>query len=302
MNKLSVVISVQNGEKYLYECLTSVKGIADEIVVVDHDSTDKTVEIAKKFTKKIYHQKNNPESIDEQKNFGFEKATHDWILSLDADERLSEGLREEIKEILSHNQLVSGYFIPRKNIVFDKWIEHTGWFPDYVLRMFKKGKGKFTKKHVHEPMHVEGKLEKLAFPIIHENYQSIYQFLHRMLTLYAPNEATALKENGYVFSYADSIRFPFQEFLSRFFAREGYKDGFHGLVLSLLMAFYHFSVFLYLWEKEKFVDNTNALDLISDEVKKGKKEFRYWTDKIMIEKTKNPAKEILLRTKRKLGL
>src|SRR5690348_8201507 len=100
MATLSVVVSVFNGEKYLSQCLTSVKDIADEIIVVDHQSSDNSLTITKKFTKKIYSQKNNPEDIDRQKNFGFEKATSDWILSLDADERVTPELAQEIKEVL----------------------------------------------------------------------------------------------------------------------------------------------------------------------------------------------------------
>lgn len=317
MSSLSVVVSVFNGERYLSDCLESIKGIADEIIVVDHESSDTSLSIAKKFTKKIFTQKNDSTKIDLQKNFGFDKATKDWILSLDADERVTPELVEEIRGILSRssstltptlsqkereNKEINAYAVPRKNIIFGKWIEHTGWYPDYQIRLFRNGKGKFTKKHVHESIEIQGTVEKLVHPFIHEAYQSIYQFLHRGLTIYAPNEAEALKDNGYVFSYADAIRFPFQEFLSRFFAREGYKDGFHGLTLSFLMAFYHFGVFLYLWEYEKFPDNVNANTLLKHELHAVHSEWSYWVTSVNINESKNSAKKVLLKAKRKLGL
>ena len=301
MKSISVVISVFNGEKYLQDCLSSVQDIATEIIVIDHGSTDATVAIAKKFTEKIYQQENNPDRIDIQKNFGFKKAASDWIFSLDADERVAPELIKEIKE-KNESADTAGYLIPRKNIIFNKWIEHTGWYPDYQLRLFKKGKLTYVKKHVHEEVVIEEKVEKLREPIIHENYQTIYQFLHRGLMVYAPNEAEALRANGYVFSYADAIRFPFGEFLSRYFARKGYLDGFYGLMLSLLMSFYHFAIFLYLWESEKFPDNINAQSLLAHELRKTKSEWKYWITSARIEETKNPSSRFFLKTKRKLGL
>lgn len=302
MTTLSVVVSVFNGEKFLSLCLASVKGIADEIIVVDHESTDRTVSIAKKFTKKIFSQKNDTASIDTQKNFGFEKATKDWILSLDADEMVSPELSEKVQQFKAQATEVVAFQIPRKNIIFGKWIEHSGWYPDYQLRLFKKGSGKYVSEHVHEHLIVEGITNRLEEPLIHENYQSVYQFLHKNLTVYAPNEAKFLQKKGYEFSFADCIRFPVKEFMSRFFAREGYKDGFHGLILSLLMAFYHFCIFLYLWEDNKFIQKNAILPLLSTELRESGREMNYWQKEVEIRQTKNPASKVLLKAKRKLGL
>src|SRR3989344_3756182 len=241
MGKLSVVISAFNEEKKIEDCLKSVS-FADEIIFIDNSSTDSTSKIAKKHTSKVFVKENNP-MLNVNKNFGFSKASEEWILSLDADERVSEKLREEIKSsIINHKSSVDGYWIPRKNIIFGKWIEHTGWYPDYQLRLFKKDKGKFEEKHVHEMIKLEGESKKLNNPIAHYNYENISQFLRKTL-LYAENEANQLIEKGYNFAWQDSIRFPIKEFISRFFAREGYRDGLHGLVLSLLMAFYHLIIF-----------------------------------------------------------
>ena len=239
---LSAVISVFNGEKDLEGCLKSA-AFADEIIVVNNSSTDKTEEVARRYTDKIFTRPNNP-MLNVNKNFGFSKASSDWIISLDADERITPELQKEILSTINSlprrqaGQLstLNGYWIPRKNIIFGKWIEHSGWHPDHQLRLFKRGKGKFPEEHVHEMVKVEGGSGQLNGHILHYNYDSISQFLQKLGTIYGPNEAEQLIKKGYSFDPRDAIRFPVKEFLSRFFAREGYKDGFHGLMLSVLMA------------------------------------------------------------------
>jgi glycosyltransferase involved in cell wall biosynthesis len=301
MQKLSAVISAHNEEKKIEDCLKSVR-FANEIIVVDNSSTDKTAEIAGRYTKKVFRQPNNPQKIDLQKNFGFEKASGDWTLSLDADERVSPELKEEIMEILNHQSKVSGYWVPRKNMIFGKWIEHTGWYPDNQLRLFKKGSGRFESEHVHEHIEVEGETKYLKSHIIHENYDNVSQFIQKTF-VYAPNEARNVIKNGYKFSFFDAVRFPLKEFLSRFFAREGYKDGFYGLILSMLMAFYHFLVFAHIWEMEKYkqIDGDELLKISKKELGRTYKEVNYWILNTEIKKTKNIAKKIFLKAKRKLA-
>ena len=300
MGKLSVVISAFNEEKKIEDCLKSAS-FADEIIFIDNSSTDQTLKIAKKYTSRIFIRPNNP-MLNVNKNFGFSKAKNEWILSLDADERVSPKLREEVKSIINKDQSSDGYWIPRKNIIFGKWIKHTGWYPDYQLRLFKKGKGKFEEKHVHEMIKLDGESEKLESPIIHYNYENISQFLQKTL-LYAANEADQLIEKGYIFSWQDSIRFPAKEFVSRFFAREGYKDGLWGLVLSLLMAFYHLIVFVNIWEKLKFnqIEDEKFLSKVKEEFIKGNKEIFFWFLKISIDRTRNPLKKLVLKIKSKIS-
>lgn len=300
MVKFSVVISAFNEETKLEKCLKSVTW-ADEIIVVDHSSTDNSLEVAKKYTKKVYIQKNDPKKIDLQKNFGIQKATGDWIFILDADEVITNELKEEIMQAIS-NKEIDGFWIPRKNIIFNKWIQYTGWYPDYQLRLFRKGLGKYEKEHYHEPITVKGSTAKLKEHIIHYNYENIAQFLSKNLEVYARNESEELARNGYEFNYKDAIRFPLKEFTSRYFARQGYKDGLHGLILSLLMAFDHFTIFLYLWEKSKFIE------VAQEEMEKGfsefsptiKKEVDYWQYSKKIEGEKDNLKRVVLRIKRKL--
>jgi len=302
MKKLSVVISAYNEEKKIEECLKSAK-FADEIIVVDNSSTDKTKDLAKKYTNNIFTQPNDPEKIDLQKNFGFEKATGAWILSLDADERVSEELKYELASLLDHPKpAINGYWIPRKNRIFGKLIEHTGWYPDPQLRLFKRGMGKFESEHVHEHIKIKGEKERLTNHLIHENYETVSQFIKKTI-VYAENEAKDLINKGYNFSFFDAIRFPLKEFLSRFFAREGYKDGFHGLMLSLLMAFYHFLIFAHIWEIEgyKRTDGDKLLKKGKKELLKIYKEINYWIINTEIKRAKSISKRILLKVKRKIS-
>lgn len=294
---LSVVISAHNEEKIIEECLKSVS-FADEIVLVDNSSFDKTSEIASKFTSKIFTQPNRI-MLNTNKNFGFSKASGDWILSLDADETVSPGLSREIKSVIKNPSDVSGYWIPRKNIIFGKWIESEMWWPDYQLRLFKRGKGKFPEKHVHEYLKVQGDTEKLKNPMVHQNYTSIDQYLYKMLNIYVPSE---VKNRGKVrVRWIDSIRYPINDFLKTFFFQKGYKDGLHGLVLSFLQAFYMEIVFAKLWEKQGF-NKENPKDFLKamhKEFRLVKKDFMYWFITSFIAETKNPFKKIILRLARK---
>src|ERR1035437_8191953 len=200
MSKVTAVISAFNEEKNIERCLKSLI-FADEIIVVDNSSTDKTSEIAKKYSKKVFVQKNDPNLIDLQKNFGFDKASSEWILSIDADEEVSPELAKEIKSIIQKKSKVDGYWIPRKNIIFGKFIEHTGWYPDPQLRLFRKGKGKFVKTHVHEPIKLDGESAYLSEHLIHHHYKIIAEFMQKTINIYAPNEAQNYLDKGYQFSY-----------------------------------------------------------------------------------------------------
>lgn len=303
MVKLSIVISAYNEQKKIRTCLDSVKW-ADEIIFIDNSSTDKTVKIAKEYTKKIFIQKNEPTKIDLQKNLGIQKATGDWIFVLDADEIVTPELAKELQHLMKGDSAsINGFWVPRKNILFGKWMQHTGWYPDYQLRLFRKGKGKYEKAHYHEPIAVTGETSKLQEHIQHYNYEHIGQLLYKNLQVYAPNEAEELLRQGYVFNAKDAIRLPVKEFLSRYFAREGYKDGFHGLMLSLLMALYHFSIFAYLWEKKKFVDDGELkVDDFEGQMKEMGNELDYWVTKEKIEEEKDIIKKFGIKLKRKLKI
>ena len=300
--KISVVISAFNEEKKIKNCLESVKW-ADQIIFIDLESTDKTAEIAKQYTPHIFSHKNFG-IVEPIRNFSISKADGDWILLLDADEEVPLSLAEKLqalaKEEISSN--ITHIKLPRKNIIFNKWIQHSGWWPDHLIRFFKKGT-----VHWHDTVHsipqVTGEgitLSHEQHAIIHHNYENITQFFHRNFEKYAKLEAESALKNGYIFSVKDIIRFPLQEFLSRYFAREGYKDGLHGLVLAILMAFYHLAIFLYIWENKNYMEaNENMTKDLKDELKKSKKELKYWLNTKEINQEKNLLKKNRIKNKKK---
>lgn len=278
MKRLSAVLSVYNEEKNLQDCLESLKWV-DEIIVVDNSSTDQTVKICQKYTDKIFNRP-NLNMLNVNKNFGFTQATGQWILNLDADERVTPQLKEEILTAIEDTN-VAGYLLSRQNIIFGKWIQHGLWWPDYQLRLFQRSKGKFACQHIHEKIEVTGPTANLKNPLVHQNYQTVSQFIQKMDRIYTENEAKNFLATGKKINWQDSIRMPIQDFLSVFFAREGYKDGLHGLVLALLQAFYALVVFAKVWEKEKFWEY-NQKDFskdVSQEFKKAKKETLFWLAK-----------------------
>lgn len=302
MTKISAVISTYNEEQMIKDCLESIKW-ADEIIVVDNSSQDKTVEIAKKYTKKIFTRPNNL-MLNINKNFGFGKATGDWILSLDADERVELGLKEEIVSSIKYKvSSINGYRIPRKNMIFGKWIQHTGWYPDYQLRLFRRGKGKFAEKHVHEQLTLSGEAGILKEHLVHYNYTTVAQFLYKMNQIYVPNEAQNILSSGKKITWQDAIGFPTQEFFRRFFEGQGWRDGLHGLVLSFLMAFYHFLVFVHVWEKQGFweVGEKDIHQGVREEFKVKGKDFSYWLSKMQMDEKKSFAGKLFFKIKRRLS-
>ena len=295
--KVSVVVSAYNEEKKLEDCLKSVKDVASEIVVIDNTSSDKTSQIAKKYTDKVFMRENNV-MLNVNKNFGFTKVTGKWILNLDADERVTDELSKEILD-LDENMSTNGLLIPRKNILFGKWIRHSIWWPDYQLRLFKKNKGKFEEKHVHELLTLEGEAEKLMAPIEHLNYQTISQYLYKLEHIYTESEVENIIKSNKKLGWHDALRMPAQDFMKTYFFQQGYKDGLHGLVLSLLQAFYMVVVFAKVWEKQGFEEKEISLDEISDEFGALGKETYYWILTEKINRGKSPIKKIINKIKRK---
>jgi glycosyltransferase involved in cell wall biosynthesis len=302
---LSVVLSVHNEETNIRTTLESIKNLADEIIIVNNKSTDNTVQIAKKYTKNIYEHKNTPELLNKPKNFGFSKSTGGWILSLDADERVTPELADEIRHAINHqpltiNHQLNGYWIPRKNLVFGKWLQHGIWWPDYQLRLFRSGKGKFPGIHNHETLEIKGKSEKLQNPLIHYTYYSVTQYVDKFNHIYTDNEAENFLKSGKKIVWIDAIRWPLSDFLTNFFARRSYQDGLHGLVLSMLQAFYALEVFAKVWERQGFWEY-NSKDLAKDvkaEFHAKSKELSWWYAKELIPwflKPKQVVKKILDR-------
>lgn len=298
--KISVVISAYNEEEKIKDCLESVRNLADEIIFVDNSSSDRTVQIAGEYTDKIYTKPNDPVNLNKNKNVGFSKAASPWILSLDADERVTEELAREIKSAVA-GEGFDGYEIPRKNIIFGKWIRNSIWWPDYNLRLFKKGNGIFPEKHVHEKIKVEGRIDRLKNPLVHLNYQTVYQFINKLNNSYSESEAQNFINLNRSINWYDVIRWPVNDFLKTFFAQKGYRDGMHGLVLSMLQAMYALVFFAKVWEKkESFKDITpdDFLIKVIREFERAGKEIKFWVFEALI--YENPLKKYFYKLKRKI--
>jgi len=276
---ISVVINTLNNEDEISRAINSVKSLADEIVVCDMESSDNTSTIAKKLGAKVFsHKKEN--YVELVRNFMVSKATCDWIFILDPDEELQSSLVKKLREITKKPE-ADYYRIPRKNIIFGKWIKHTNWWPDYNIRFFKKGFVSWNEA-IHSVPMTQGKgadlPDKEEYAIIHNNYENISSYLEKMLRYTDAGKDNLLK-GGYVFSWKDLIKKPANEFLSRYFEGEGYKDGIHGLALSLLQSFSQLVLYLKVWEKQGFSDKNLGKSEIKNELNKTVSDLRWWLRK-----------------------
>jgi (heptosyl)LPS beta-1,4-glucosyltransferase len=282
---ISVVITCVAGEeKYLPLCLSSVRKLASEIVIVDMSGGKEISAVAKKFKAKIYpHELVN--YVEPVRNFGISKAKSEWILILDPDEEVPFTLADKLFEI-TEEENVDYVRVPRENIVFGKTLRHSRWWPDYNIRFFRKGKVSWDEV-IHSIPMTEGNgidLEaKNELAIKHHHYESIEQFLERM-NRYTSVQAK-LKSKDYDFKAYDLIAKPAQEFLSRFFAGEGYKDGVHGLSLSALQAVSELVLYLKLWGLEGFKEKDLNLNETISEFEKQKREFNYWKNDALVKKS-----------------
>lgn len=246
--KLSVCIITKNEEKDLGGCLESVKDLADEILVVDDGSTDKTVDIAKKFGAKIFERR--LDNFASQKNFAVEKASGEWIFAIDGDEKCSKELAEEIRSRIADRELqIDGYLMPRRNIILGAEIKHTRWAPDKHIWLWKKGKGKWVGK-VHEEVEVEGKVGELVNAKIHYQYETVTEFF-AMLNNYTEREAKEKVDHGEKFIYFQFFYAPLLSFFRRYIYKQGFRDGWRGFVLSYMMAIYRMTTWIKVWEREQ---------------------------------------------------
>lgn len=297
MAKISVVINTLNEEKNLPRLISSIKGLADEIVVVDMYSTDDTKKVAESLGAKVYLHKNLG-YVEPARNYAVSKARGDWILILDADEEVGNKLFLKIKKIIEKPS-ADFYRLPRKNIIFSKWIKYSQWWPDYNIRLFKKGSVLWSEDIHSVPLTQGNGLDidpKEDLAIIHNNYSSIEQYLEKM-NRYTSVQAKLLISQGHRFIWKDLITKPLKEFLARYFANEGYKDGLHGLALSLLQAFSETVLYLKIWQQEKFQSQAVTLDESIKEFKTASRDINWWFAESFI-RTNNILKSIPHKIKR----
>ncbi|HEY6011878.1 MAG TPA: glycosyltransferase family 2 protein [Nitrospirota bacterium] len=245
--KLSVAIITLNEESNIRRTLESVKW-ADEIVVVDSGSTDRTVAICREYTDKVFHQEWL--GFAGQKNSAIDRTTGDWVLSLDADEPIESKLAPEIRDIMASPTAFEGYFIPRRTFFLGKQIRHGGWYPDYNLRLFRKGKGRFEERAVHEAIKVQGAvgrtvhaIEHYAYPDLASYAASINKYSSLAVDVMASKEIGAFKV-----SCVNIVLRPLLTFIYKYIFRLGFLDGKHGLVLNLFHSYYVFAKYAKAWE------------------------------------------------------
>jgi len=224
---LSVVIITLNEEAKIRDCLESVKW-ADEIIVVDSCSQDKTVEVAREYTSKVYQREFT--GFGEQKNFALSKAKGDWILSIDADEGVSPELQGEIERTLD-NPKACGYYVPRKSYFASKWIKHCGWWPDYILRLFRRDCGRFSDRLVHEGVKVNGQTARLKNPLEHHPFSSVSDLIKKA-DEYSALGAEAMIAEGRSCSASHAFTHSTFAFVKTYFLKMGILDGWMGLVIA----------------------------------------------------------------------
>lgn len=236
--EISAVIITFNEEKRLEPALKSLAGLVSEIVVVDSFSTDNTVKLAKKYTNKVFQRKWTDYS--DQKNYANTRASFPWILSLDADERISPELREELIEIKKEEPECDGFLIPRQVYYLGKWIRHSGWYPDRKLRLFRKESARWEGEYVHESLVIDGKIQKLSGSIHHFTYRNISEHLDR-INKFSELGAKKLYARGKRCGWHHLVFMPFFRFVKSYFWRAGFLDGYPGFIVSVLNGY---SIFL----------------------------------------------------------
>jgi len=249
--KITGITVIKGRPNHVYACLSSLERIADEILVADIGMEQTLLEEVSKMKKVVIVPMGNVAYVELIRETLKNKAKHEYVLFLDADEELSIELIDELKKIYTRSDAIK---IPRKNMVFGSWIQHSRWWPDYQVRMFKKTALTWPTK-IHRPPEVNGSVFELPpeekNAILHHNYDSIDGYLFRMMR-YAKIEADEKIEQKKEFHLKEATKNAISEFVSRYFAGEGYKDGMHGFSLAILQLFYSFLVYFYYWEKRKY--------------------------------------------------
>jgi glycosyltransferase involved in cell wall biosynthesis len=247
---LSVVLATYNEEKNLARCLDSVSGLADEIVVVDGTSSDKTVAIAKKYKARVLV-RDNPPNFHINKNIAIDHAKGKWILQLDADEALSPELKQEIKAVLASNVDYVGYRMPRLNYFIGRPLTKGGQYPDYTTRLYKNGSGRLPAKDVHEQAGVDGPVGVLKSNLLHFNTPDFENYLLRF-NRYTSLIATELDHTGVPLTPWVAFDYlfikPMGEFLKIYGRHRGYVDGFPGFVFALFSGLRFSVAYVKYWQ------------------------------------------------------
>jgi glycosyltransferase involved in cell wall biosynthesis len=235
--KITGIVITENEEKNIKDCLESIKWL-DEITVIDSHSEDNTLRIAKNYNSKIYS--TDIQNVTQKRKYALSEINiaNDWILFIDADERITRELKEELIS-LDENTDVEGYYINRRNYYLGKWIKHSGIYPDYCLRLFRKSKGKVTDRIVHEGIEVNGKTAKLKNDMLHYSYRNLEQMMEK-INFFSSSEAAEHFNNDKKITKTGVYLHAFSTFLRILISRGGYKDGLHGFYVSFCYSLVNF--------------------------------------------------------------
>ena len=284
---LSIVINTKNAEKTVKTCLESVK-FADEIVVLDMKSEDNTLSIAQEFGARVFSTQ-DVGYVEPARNEVIAKAKGDWIFIIDADEELGQRAKERILKIVQQpwqTEMPVAYRLPRKNMIWGKWMEHTGWWPDYQLRLFAKGKVKW-RSEIHSVPEVKGEVEDFPtdpdFAIVHWNYTSITQFISRM-DRYSTIQAKEITQK-HPLSQTEVFNIFFDEWFRRVFEQQGWRDNTHGLALSFLQSTSELVKVLKVWERQGYESTKLKKEDFIDSINNLKKSLSYWQADWKVQRT-----------------
>lgn len=232
---ISAVVLVRNEERHLPDCLATLHW-ADEILVLDSGSTDRTIAVATEAGARVVSRPFT--NFGDQREAALRLATYPWVLFVDADERVTPALTAEIQQTLAANRAEVGWWMPRRNYFWGQEVRHSGWYPDYQLRLVNTGAARFnTDQHVHEVASLDGTAGYLTQPLLHINYDSWREFWAKQRT-YAAHETTKLRAQGIPWKPHSVILQPLRTFRRRYIEWEGWKDGRLGIQLATAMAWW----------------------------------------------------------------
>ncbi len=244
---LSLVVITKNEEENIEKCLDSAYGWADEILVVDDDSDDQTVTLAEKYADKILHRRMDNEG--RHRNWAYAQAKNEWVLSLDADEYVTEELKEEIGQAIASTEF-HAYSIPLRNFIGSYWVQYSGWYPAGKLRLFMKSRFKYEEVEVHPRVFLEGETGHLTKDIVHKGYPDFEHFLGSL------NRQTTLEARKWIqterhMSLGRAIWRTMDRFPRSYIRKRGYKDGFIGFMIAFFASLYQIISYANYWQMKK---------------------------------------------------
>src|SRR3989442_3799228 len=252
MESIAAIAITKNEERKITACLESLKWV-DEMIVVDAESSDCTVELARAYTPKVFVR--TWPGYGPQKNFAMAQATADWIMIVDADERVSPELQVEIRQIIAlpPNDKVSAYRVPRRNFYYGRWVKWGGTYPDYQIRLFRRGTARYNDVRIHENLIVNGKIETLNGHLDHYTETRLDEHFTKF-DLYTTLAAQEKSKSRSVVRWSDLAFRPVVTLLKTYLLKQGFRDGIHGLIISVFASMYTFVKYAKLWELTQHAD------------------------------------------------